>query len=168
MMVGAGPADPLDMPGQAPTPGAAWLSAFPRPRLAPGGFRPEHRPHRVVVLLAAVVLLSLGDLYMTLIHLLNFGMLEGNPLARAIMEHGSPAAVVIWKFVTVGFAVGVLYWARRRWAAEAGALLCCCILAWLTVQWVGYSDQISRITRELNVLAATQDDPVWVTMVPGS
>lgn len=125
------------------------------------------RPARVLALLIAVVLLSLGDLYMTLVHLLNFGMLEGNPLARAIMERGSPTALVAWKLLTVGFAVAVLFAARRRWAAEAGALFCCVVLTWLTFQWAGYSEQISRLTRELNLLAA-QDEPRWVSMVPNS
>jgi hypothetical protein len=150
----------------------AILTTAPRPlrwpRLKGGGWSTANRPHRVAALLVGVVMLSLGDLYMTLVHLLNFGMLEGNPVARTIMEHGSPAALVIWKLLTVGFAVGVLFWARRLWAAEAGAVFCCCVLTWLTFQWVGYSDQISRLTHELHVLAATQEDPKWVTMVPGS
>jgi len=167
-MGGPARSDLLIMSGQELSPVCNASGAAPWAAWCKEGWSSFHRPRRVVALLAGVVMLSLGDLYMTLVHLLNFGMLEGNPVARAIMEHGSPAALVIWKLVTVGFAVAVLFWARKRWLAEAGALFCCCVLTWLTFHWVGYSEQISQITHELHVLAATQDDPKFVTMVPGS
>jgi uncharacterized protein DUF5658 len=134
-----------------------------------GLWGPMHRPRRVLGLLFAVVILSLADLYMTLVHLLHFGLLEGNPIARNIMEHGSPAALILWKCVTVGLAVGIMAWARKRWAAEAGAAFCCLVLTWLTVQWVAYNDQISRLTPELQTLATTtHNGSDWVSMVPGS
>src|SRR5258706_12723174 len=80
------------------------------------------RGPRVVALLTAVAILSLADLYMTLTHVMSFGMLEQNPVARMIMACGSPMALVAWKLVTVGFAIGVMYWLRRRPAAELGAI----------------------------------------------
>jgi Domain of unknown function (DUF5658) len=134
--------------------------------LLASGLSRERRGTRVLILLIGVVLLSLADLYMTLEHLMNFGLLEGNPVAREIMAHGSPAAVILWKLVTVGFAVGVLFWARRRAAAEAAAVFCCLVLTWLTCRWSAYNDQVSRLTQGLDELGAV-DEPRWVTMAPG-
>ena len=81
-------------------------------------FGPGYRPVRVTLLLCGVVLLSLADLYMTLVHLMSFGMIEANPLARGIMAYGSPAALVVWKLVTVLTAVGILFYARRKASAK--------------------------------------------------
>ena len=170
------------MPRESTGPAALWLLTAAAARPDPRGVRSVaansfgttiwaaltsegYRPARVAGLLAGVVLLSLGDLYMTLVHLLNFGMLEANPVARQIMMHGSPAALIIWKLLTVGFAVLVMFCARRRIAAEIGAVFCCFILAWLTLQWASYSDQVSRLTRELHSLDRFSDAR-WVTMVP--
>jgi len=137
-------------------------------KVGAGLYGPRHHSRRVAAFLVGVVVLSLGDLYMTLLHLLNFGMLESNPVARMVIEHGSPAALIIWKLVTVGFAVGVLYWARRRWTAEAGAAFCCLILTWLTIQWASYSDQIGQVAGDVRALGVAQEEPRWVTMAPGS
>jgi hypothetical protein len=125
----------------------------------------QYRRARVVGLLLGIVLLSLGDLYMTLQHLTHFGMLEGNPLARAVMERGSPSELVIWKVLTVGFAVGIIFWARQRWAAEVAAVFCCAVLTWLTLRWVAYSDHMSDLTGELHSIQQSGDSN-WVTMVP--
>jgi hypothetical protein len=129
-------------------------------------FAPALRPYRVTGLLAGVVLLSVGDLYMTLLHLTTFGMLEANPLARGIMAHGSPAMLAAWKTATVGLAVGILFWARRRATAEVAAVFCCLVLAWLTLRWVAYSDTVSAMTPELQALV-TGEEPRFVTMAPG-
>jgi hypothetical protein len=114
---------------------------------------PECRATRVTALLIGIVLLSLGDLYMTLLHLVNFGMLEQNPL-------------VVWKLITVGLAVGILFWARRRPAAELAALFCCGVLTWLTLRWSSYSEQMADLTHGLTSMTQ-EDEPHWVTMAPG-
>ena len=124
------------------------------------------RGPRVVALLAAVAILSLADLYMTLTHAMNFGMLEQNPVARMIMAHGSPMGLVAWKLVTVGFAIGVMSWLRRRPSAELGALFCVCVLTWLTFRWATYNDQVSHLTEDLHGLDGVQE-PAWVTMTTG-
>ncbi len=125
----------------------------------------QYRPCRVIALLAAVILFSLADLYMTLVHLLHFGMLEANPVARAIMDLGSPAALIIWKLITVGVAVGILFWARRRWTAEWAAAFCCFVMIWLTGRWAIYNLQAPAMTPALQAVSAAQE-PGWVTMVP--
>jgi hypothetical protein len=129
-------------------------------------FGPAWRGRRVAILLMAVAVLSVGDLYMTMVHLMTYGMLEGNPIARQIIAHGSPAGLVVWKLVTVGLAVGILYWARRRWTAEVGAVFCCVVMAWLTARWAIYNNDIVQMTREMHMMSPA-DEPQWVTMTPG-
>lgn len=124
------------------------------------------RSRRVLVILAGVVLMSLGDLYMTLQYLLHFGLLESNPMARAIIQHGSPWILAAWKLCTLILAVGILAFARRRLSAELGTLFCCGVMAWLTVRWIHYSDQVSSTTRDAQALLHT-DESRWVTLAPG-
>lgn len=148
--------DPSAMPG-VPLTHRTLLSTV----LGPAGRTP-----RIVAFLTAIAILSLADLYMTLTHLLSFGLLEQNPLARFIITHGSPAALVAWKCITVGFAITVMYRLRRRPSAEIGALFCVAVLTWLTFRWSSYNDQVSRLTEELQNPAASAE-PAWVTMTTG-
>ncbi len=129
-------------------------------------FGAQGRGFRVVALLAVVAILSLADLYMTMTHVLSVGMLEQNPVARVIMAYGSPTGLVVWKRVTVGFAVWVMYRLRGRPSAEIGALFCVCVLTWLTFRWATYNDQVSQLTEDLRGLDPEQE-PAWVTMSPG-
>jgi hypothetical protein len=126
-----------------------------------GGIR--FRRVRVLVLVACIIIFSLADLYMTLVHLLHFGMLEANPIARSIMEYGSPAALILWKLVTVGIAVAIFCWKRNSRAAEWGAAFCCCVLIWLTGRWITYNLHISSYTQEI-AEAAGMGSSHWVTM----
>jgi uncharacterized membrane protein YhfC len=144
------------MQESGPTSGVGWI------RWISGS---THRPCRVIALLTAVVLFSLADLYMTLTHLLHFGMLEANPVARKIMQLGSPATLILWKLVTVGIAVGILFWARRRWTAEWAAAFCCFVMIWLTGRWAVYNLQAPEMTPAMQAVAQTQQ-PGWVTMAP--
>lgn len=124
------------------------------------------RGRRVAVLLMAVALFSLADLYMTLVHLVHFGMFEANPIARLVMAHGSPAALVVWKLVTVGFALGVLFWLRKRPTAELAAVFACVVMGWLTVRWATYNNSVGDLTKDMHIACPTRE-PDWVTMVPG-
>jgi hypothetical protein len=136
-----------------------------RPTLAGALLCPRCRSKRVIALLVGVVFMSLGDLYMTLQHLTQFGMLEANPFAHAIMQYGSSWGLGAWKLSTVALAAGILFWARRRASAEAGALVCCLIMTWLTVRWVRYSDHLTSITRDAPELVQG-DDRRWVSLPP--
>jgi hypothetical protein len=127
---------------------------------------PSARPARVSALLICIVAMSLADLYMTLTHLMHFGMIEMNPLARRLITSGSPAELVIWKLATVLLTVAVLFLARRRRLAEAAAMLCCIGLAALTVHWINYNELISQLTSELHALIGSGEKR-WVSFVPG-
>lgn len=134
--------------------------------LRKGLFCPSCRSQRVLIILVGVVLMSLGDLYMTLQYLLHFGMLESNPLARAMIHHGSPWVLAAWKLCTLMLAVGILVFARRRLSAELGTLFCCGVMAWLTVRWIDYSDQMAETARDSQTLV-NFDEGRWVTLAPG-
>jgi uncharacterized membrane protein YczE len=128
---------------------------------------PRCRAKRVIALLVGIVLMSLGDLYMTLQHLTHIGMLEDNPLALAIMQYGSSWGLAAWKLCTIALAAGILLYARRRASAEAGALFCCIVMTWLTSRWVDYSDHLTSITRDAPELVRGDDDR-WVSLPPDS
>lgn len=123
------------------------------------------RPGRVVALATTIVLLSLADLYITLVYLHSGGMSEANPVARWIMGHGSAALLSFWKLATVAVAVLIFYNARHTRAGEIGAWSCALLLTWLTVQWISYSDEIHKITSTLHVLA-DHEHSKWITMSP--
>lgn len=123
------------------------------------------RSTRVASLVAAVMLMSLADLYMTLTFVTSVGMHESNPLARAMMSYGSPAVLVVWKLASVILGAGILLWARRKPAAEIGAWVCFLVLTWLMIRWMFYSDYMAAAVHALEV---TRDDPAsnFVAMVP--
>lgn len=105
------------------------------------------RSRRVAILIGAIVLLSLGDLYMTTTFLLSGGFIENNPLARNVMSYNSPAMLATWKMATVFLATGILFAFRRRPSAELAAWFCCLLLAWVTVRWVAYAEHAPQLTR---------------------
>lgn len=121
------------------------------------------RPRRVVALLAAVLLMSLGDLYMTLTYLLNVGLLEDNPLARAVMLMDRPELLIGWKILSLGLGVGILYRARRLRNGELGAWVCFVVLSWLTVHWSSYNAQMVELTPAIAEMATVHDQR-WVSM----
>lgn len=144
----------------------AGRGASIRAHLVNGLFCPRCRSKRVIVILTGVVLMSLGDLYMTLQYVMHFGLLEANPFARAMMQYGSPTVLVAWKLCTLILAAGILLYARRRLSAELGVLFCCGVMTWLTVRWMDYMEQMAHMPRETQALVQ-QDDSKWVTLVPG-
>lgn len=121
------------------------------------------RARRVVLLLAAVLLMSLGDLYMTLTYLLNVGLLEWNPIARAVMVLDMPGLLIGWKVASLGLGLGILYWARRSRNGELGAWVCFAVLSWLTVHWALYNAEIKELTPAIAEMGSLRDHR-WVTM----
>jgi len=108
---------------------------------APPGF--ERRSHRVLVLLAGIIVLSLADLVVTLQHLQSIGMVEANPIAAWLIRSTNSAWILgAYKTVTVGICVALLYRARRYWIGEAAAWCAVAILAGLSVMWHTYAEQI--------------------------
>lgn len=117
----------------------------------------------MVLLLSAVLLMSLGDLYMTLTYLLNVGMLEDNPLARAVMLVNRPMLLIGWKLGSLVLGLGILFWARRSRNGEWGAWICFAALGWLMIHWSLYNSQMRELTPAIAEMAQTKDAR-WVTM----
>jgi len=110
----------------------------------------------VCVLLTAVMLFSLADLDMTLAYASSGGMLESNPLARAVMAYGSSGTLAVWKIASVVLCVGILFRTRARPSAEAATWLCFFVLVWLSFRWEMYNEQMPQIAHA--VLADTESE----------
>ena len=105
-------------------------------RCKPGG----GRSRRVMALLGAVVLLSLGDLLVTLAYLKSVGLMEANPIAVYLIESTQSAWVLAcFKGLTVGFCATVLFCLRRHREGEIGAWCAAAILGLTALQWHQYA-----------------------------
>lgn len=120
------------------------------------------RSTRVTVLLGIVVVLSLADLYMTLMHLTTIGMLEANPLARWLMRNFSPAAMIVWKLLTVCIACSILASIRTKRIGELAAWLCVAVLIWLMARWNIYAESLASLSAEQLQFVTESDSPMWV------
>jgi hypothetical protein len=100
------------------------------------------RSRRVSVLLTAVLLISLADLDMTLAYATSGGMIEANPIARAVMSYGSSGVLAAWKLASVALCVGILFRTRARRSAEIATWVCFLMLVWLSFRWEKYNEQM--------------------------
>lgn len=145
---------------------AAALGASHHPLRAWGGWAvllgSERRGCRVAVLMAAVAVMSLADLAMTLTYLNHVGMIESNPLARIVMHGGGPGSLVAWKLASTALAIGILLRLRRRGVAEVAAVLCCAVLVWLMVRWVAYVEAAPALAGALTAMPEHVGDE-WVS-----
>jgi hypothetical protein len=121
----------------------------------PGGTEYENRQRRdrsrrVILLIVGVVLLSLGDLLITITYLQSTGMLEANPIAGYIIRvTGSVSILTAYKALTVGICVGLLYRLRRLVEGEVAAWCAVSILAFMSFQWYHYARQFDTTDLEL-------------------
>ena len=121
----------------------------------PGGTEYENhqrrdRSRRVILLIVGIVLLSLGDLLITITYLQSTGMLEANPIAGLIIRvTGSVSILAAYKALTVGICVGLLYRLRRLVEGEIAAWCAVSILAFMSLQWYHYARQFDATDLEL-------------------
>ncbi len=139
------------------------VAARPRFRKRQGPER--RRVFRVLALLAAVLVMGLADLEMTLAYATTVGFAEANPVARWVMNVGSVRYLAVFKLTTMSIGLGILYWARKTPHGEVGAWACFLAMAWLSVHWHAYNRGVSEMTHIVSDLADA-DDPRWVTMSP--
>ncbi|MCE7974530.1 MAG: hypothetical protein DYG92_09470 [Leptolyngbya sp. PLA1] len=116
------------------------------------------RTQRVIALVVASSLMSLGDLYMTLTYVTSVGMIELNPLARGLMNLNSPLLVIVWKVALTVFGAGVILLARRKRLAEAAAWVVFLAMAFLTIHWSGFNREVAEMTEEYHMLANIGDE----------
>ncbi len=104
------------------------------------------RSRRVILLIVGVVVLSLADLLVTLLHLKSRGLMEANPIAAWIIGHtGSVPLLAAFKAVTVGVCVGLLYRLRRHVEGEVAAWCAVMILAVVSFSWCRYTLEIDSL-----------------------
>lgn len=129
---------------------------------------PQLRSRRVVYLLIAISLMSIGDLYMTLTHAMGPGFFEGNPIARTVMLSGKPMYVVWYKFLTAGTSMVLLFYCRRSQVGELAAWLGAVLLLWLMVQWLTYMQTIETVGFFSEWLTEEHGGTEFVAMVPAT
>jgi hypothetical protein len=102
------------------------------------------RARRVTVLLAGIIVLSLGDLMLTVTYLQTIGLWEANPVARFVIEAtNSPWALSLLKLLTMLTSVGILYTVRMHARAELASWCALAILIFMSIQWRLYADSLS-------------------------
>lgn len=140
---------------------AAEVSSFRTAMHRPGAAWPD-RQLRVMLLLAALVLFSAADLWMTLLHMRSGGMMEANAVVRLVATTGSPMVLVLWKLGCVAPFVLIMYSRRHRKAAEVACLAACVLLGLVTWRWMGYSEVLMAHTGYM--LDVQSESPYWVAM----
>jgi hypothetical protein len=108
------------------------------------------RSRRVLLLIVGIVLLSFGDLLITVTYLRSTGMMEANPIAEYLIRlTGSLSVLALYKAATVGICVGLLYRLRRHVEGEVAAWCAVSILAVMSLQWHHYAQQFDHADFEL-------------------
>ncbi len=121
------------------------------------------RTRRVSWLLAGVLLLSLTDLLVTIVHLRSVGMVEANPIAAFLIRSTNSVWVLsAYKLVTVGICLSLLYRLRRHFEAEMAAWCAIAILTGVLCQWYAFSEEIDT-PLELRVAQAEFGDD-WLRL----
>jgi len=115
------------------------------------------RSRRIVLLLALAAVLGLFDLALTVAYMRGVGMVELNPLARAMINLGGAGQLIRFKLFTIATSCGILYLLRRHRQAEICAWISLAVLAALTAHWLNYN-------AHAHTMAALADasDPRWV------
>ncbi len=98
------------------------------------------RSRRVLMLIGAIIILSMADLLVTLLHLQSIGMVEGNPLAAYLIRTtGSAWALAVFKGLTVAVCATLLYYTRQDIRGEIASWLALVILVGVLVMWHFYT-----------------------------
>ncbi len=118
------------------------------------------RPRRVALLALAMILMGLADLQLTLTYMRSAGMLELNPLARAMVDLGGAPQLIRFKLFSIAASAGLLYLMRRHSLAERCAWVSCAALLLLTAHWVHYNNNATAI----GVASADLADHRWVAI----
>ncbi len=118
-----------------------------------------------MVLIAVIMLTSIADLLLTLTYARGVGMIELNPMARAVMAYDSPGLLAAWKLGLVSAACTIIFAGRRSRFTEAGAWLAALVMAMLTVHWLRYVHTAHELTPYLEEVSEHAGDK-WVAMTP--
>ncbi len=111
-----------------------------------GKIGPVHhrRGRRVILLLIALAILGLGDLYATIVHARTIGMNELNPIGAYLIAAHSAAGLILWKLGTMGVTTGALMKVRHHRVAETACWMLVAVMVCLTFHWSSYNQQLSH------------------------
>jgi hypothetical protein len=102
------------------------------------------------VLLLGIFVLSMGDLYATIIHMHFIGLVETNPFAEHLVRSRSVPGLVLYKLGTVGIAFGLLLRLRRERSGELAAWCLLTIMFALTIHWHNYNAAMTTQLTDLD------------------
>jgi len=114
------------------------------------GVRERRRGRRVILLVAAIVMLSLGDLYATLTHASSIGMVELNPIGAYLIQSGSPNGLILFKCGSILLTATLLLVVRHYLTGELGGWVCLFVMVGLTIHWYNYNHAIEAEAADLH------------------
>lgn len=121
------------------------------------------RARRVTLLLLGVLVLSLGDLLLTVECMTTVGMMEANPIAASLARStGSAWALSAYKMLTVAVCVGLLYGLRHHRSSEIAAWCAATVLAALTLSWSAYAGCLDE--SDLYALQSIEGTSGWIIL----
>lgn len=109
---------------------------------------------RIMLLIAAIVLMGLADLACTLAYMQTVGLPEANPIARWLVRFGDTRAIIGFKLLTMLLSCLCLYKGRTERRMEFCAWACAAILLALSVHWISFNQSITEHT---NLIAYLSD-----------
>lgn len=110
------------------------------------------RSRRVSVLVFSFVVLGVADLALTLAYMNTIGLFEGNPLARALAQHGGQGALALFKIATIAVSSAILVWLRTHRAAELGAWVCAGAMIAVSLQWGQYAVASDEVVLAMQIV----------------
>jgi hypothetical protein len=124
------------------------------------------RRRRLYLAMIALVLMGMADLYCTLAYMTMSGMIEVNPVARAMITIGEGPQLILFKVFTMALSCGALFLARENRKSETAAWLCTVVMLVLTLHWANYNRRAPNFTNELTTLAMShgEHEPRWVKL----
>jgi hypothetical protein len=147
-----------------PTPTIAAIGAATcEPARAPAEARRFDRARRVTLLVVTTALLGLFDLMHTLSYMGGAGMMELNPVARAMIDLGGARQLILFKMFTIATSCGILYILRRYRQAEICAWISLAALAMLAAHWINYNGHVVEVAAFADATAFASD-PRWVAL----
>ena len=99
-------------------------------------FSVRHR--RVLELLGVLWLLSLADLFFTIWAHRFTAFDELNPIAQAMLSHGTLGALVLFKVLMTGMGTMIFWSVRSHGRAELGLWMIVLVYVALTIRWSHY------------------------------
>lgn len=118
------------------------------------------RSRRVVLLVALIAILSVGDLIATLTFLRSIGMQEINPLAAFIIQNQSETGLILFKFGSVVCCVSLILLIRHFRQGEVAAWIAAIILVGLTVHWHTYTHHVVQL-QDAEAITEAQQHGQW-------